>query len=104
MLIAELITSPVSLVTETLELVTEVDDEALAEVSISVEDVVDDDSPVEEASEALSEGTMAELIGAPAELSTVELVVDALELVTVESVDEVCEDPTEVDDALLVEG
>lgn len=101
-LTAELITSLTPLVVEALELSAEVVDEfaelfaeALAEVSISV----DDDAPVEEASEALSEGTTAELIGSPAEP-----VVEASELVTVESVDEACEDPTEVDDAPLVEG
>lgn len=111
-LTAELISSLAELVAEGLALVTEVDNEsfvellaeALAEVSIFVDDVVDDDAPVEEGFEAPSEGTTAELIGSPAELSTAELVVEASELVTVESVDEACEDPTEVDDAPLVEG
>lgn len=95
-LTAELITSSAELVVDALELSAEVDAEllveTLAEVSISVDDAVDDDVPVEEAFEALSEGTTAELIGSPVELSTATPVDEAPELVT------------EVDEALLVES
>ena len=103
-LTAEVITSSVELVVNALEVLSEVDAELLVEALVEVSISVEDDVPVEEVFEALSEGTTAELIGSSAELSTVELVAESSELVTVESVDGAYEDPTEVDDALLVEG
>lgn len=114
-LTAESITSSSPLVAEGLALVTEVDDEllvelladALAEVSIFVDDSANDDSPVEEGFEVPFEGTTAELIGSSAEVDEVlELVTTELvvELVAVEPVDKASEPSTEVDVVLLVAG